>query len=170
MDKHLFYAILSDCMFLGFLIAKNVLRPAPSAATSRFYLLHTAPPRLFVTGPPGTGKSVMLLLMGSEWLRCGHDVYVVSSWIETLAASTMLFHLLLATVEKLRRAGQSPGQVHFLKYDGEQGMEEMVNDLSQLAKEDTLHVLEDEISGYVLHLSRDNKFHLSRDNNKFPGL
>ncbi|XP_025079972.1 uncharacterized protein LOC112555696 isoform X2 [Pomacea canaliculata] len=111
------------------------------------HLLHTAPPRLFVTGPPGTGKSVMLLLMGTEWLRCGHDVYVVSSWIETLAASTMLFHLLLTTVEKLRRAGQSPGQVHFLKYDGEQSVDKMVNDLSQLAKEDTLHVLEDEVSG-----------------------
>ncbi|XP_025112765.1 uncharacterized protein LOC112575256 isoform X2 [Pomacea canaliculata] len=32
-------------------------------------LLCHPPSRLFATGPPGTGKTVMLLMMGTEWLR-----------------------------------------------------------------------------------------------------
>ncbi|KAK7095126.1 uncharacterized protein [Littorina saxatilis] len=46
--------------------------------------------RAFLTGPPGTGKSLMLLLKGQERLRQGKPVNVVSSRKESRAASYMI--------------------------------------------------------------------------------
>ncbi|XP_025112489.1 uncharacterized protein LOC112575119 [Pomacea canaliculata] len=109
-------------------------------------LLKTTFSRLFIAGPPGTGKSVVLLLMGIEWLRCGHHVYIVSSWKRSRAASIMLYHLLLQTVKTQQSAGVSPGQPHLLQYDfnDTKEVEKAVTDLSQEARERELFVLSDE--------------------------
>ena len=112
------------------------------------HLLHTAPPRIFVTGPPGTGKTVVLLLMAIEWLRCGHHVYVVSTWWGSLAACTMLYHLLLQTVKTQQSAGVSPGQPHLLQYHSYNvgnDVPKAVNDLLQAANGGSLYVIADEV-------------------------
>ncbi|KAK7095128.1 uncharacterized protein [Littorina saxatilis] len=46
--------------------------------------------RVFLTGPPGTGKSLVLVLKGQEWLRQFKPVHVVSSRKENRAASYMI--------------------------------------------------------------------------------
>ncbi|XP_025079407.1 uncharacterized protein LOC112555286 [Pomacea canaliculata] len=85
--------------------------------------------------------------MAIEWLRCGHHVYVVSTWMESLAACTMLYHLLLQTVKTQQSAGVSPGQPHLLQYDLDGGVdvEKAVNELSQAASGGSLYVIADEV-------------------------
>ncbi|XP_025079397.1 uncharacterized protein LOC112555280 [Pomacea canaliculata] len=85
--------------------------------------------------------------MAIEWLRCGHHVYVVSTWIGSRAACTMLYHLLLQTVKTQQSAGVSPGQPHLLQYnlDGGDDVEKVVNDLSQAASGGSLYVIADEV-------------------------
>lgn len=108
-------------------------------------LLNKAPPRLFMFGPPGTGKSVVLLLKATEWLRCGDDVYVVSTWSGSRAASSMLYHLLLQTVQIIQTPGTPLGQPRLLLYDFEvEHVKKAVNDLSQETRGGSLHVIAEE--------------------------
>ncbi|XP_025114123.1 uncharacterized protein LOC112576088 [Pomacea canaliculata] len=110
-------------------------------------LLNKASPRVFVAGPPGTGKTVVLLLMAIEWLRCGHHVYVISTWWGSRAACSMLYHLLLQTVKKQLAPEVLASQLHLLhvNLNGEEKVEKAVNDLSQAASGGSLYVLIDEI-------------------------
>lgn len=80
-------------------------------------LLNTATPRVCLVGPPGTGKTVVLLLKGMEWLRRGHHVHVVSTCTHSRAACRMLYYLLLRAVSTQQLAGVSPNQLHFLQHD-----------------------------------------------------
>ncbi|XP_025103270.1 uncharacterized protein LOC112569639 [Pomacea canaliculata] len=111
------------------------------------HLLHTAPPRLFVTGPPGTGKTVVLLLMAIEWLRCGHHVYIVSTWWGSRASSIMLYHLLLQTANTQQSPGLSPGQLHLLQYDVKEEGWKAVNELLQATILGVAYVIADEVNG-----------------------
>ncbi|XP_025112045.1 uncharacterized protein LOC112574897 [Pomacea canaliculata] len=110
------------------------------------HLLHTAPPTLFVTGPPGTGKTVVLLLMAIQWLRCGHQVDIVSTWRGSLAACDRLFCLLLQTVKKQQSAGVSIGQPYLRHYDltERKDAEKAVSDFSQAAMRGNLFIIADE--------------------------
>ncbi|XP_025112758.1 uncharacterized protein LOC112575254 [Pomacea canaliculata] len=117
-------------------------------------LLNTAPLRVFVAGPPGTGKTVVLLLMGTEWLRCGHDVYIVSSFADSRASCIMLYHLLLQSLNTLNKqvaGGTTPGQLHILQYEFDQtqdeDVEKAVNDLTQAARGGSVYVIADEAGG-----------------------
>ncbi|XP_025112766.1 uncharacterized protein LOC112575257 [Pomacea canaliculata] len=87
--------------------------------------------------------------MAIQWLRCGHDVYVVSTWWWSRPASSMLYHLLLQTVKTQQSAGVSPGQPHLLEYDlyDDKDIEKAINDLSQAASGGSLYVIADEVEG-----------------------
>ena len=50
-------------------------------------------PMLFA-GPPGTGKTVVLMLKAGQWLTEGHDVHVVSLYRESIAASCYIYEAL----------------------------------------------------------------------------
>ncbi|XP_025078799.1 uncharacterized protein LOC112554936 [Pomacea canaliculata] len=67
--------------------------------------------------------------------------------MESRAACTMLYHLLLQTVKTQQSAGVSPGQPHLLLYDLYDGddVEKAVNDLSQAASGGSLYVIADEV-------------------------
>ncbi|XP_025102543.1 uncharacterized protein LOC112569087 isoform X2 [Pomacea canaliculata] len=109
-------------------------------------LLNTAPPTVFLAGPPGTGKSVVLLLMAMEWLRRGSDTRIVSTCRESRAACSMLRHLLQQTVTSLPSDPLPPGQVHLLQYDfqTEDIVKRAVDELVQAAGAGPLHVIIDE--------------------------
>ncbi|XP_025111915.1 uncharacterized protein LOC112574813 [Pomacea canaliculata] len=85
--------------------------------------------------------------MAIQWLRCGHHVYVVSTWDGILAACSMLYHLLLQTVKTQQSEGVSPGQPHLLQYDldFDSDVEKAVNDLSQAASGGSLYVIADDV-------------------------
>ncbi|XP_025114340.1 uncharacterized protein LOC112576250 [Pomacea canaliculata] len=77
--------------------------------------------------------------MAIQWLRCGHHVYVVSSWRRSRAACTMLYYLL--------KTETTPGQPHLLQYEfiDEKHVEKAVNYLSQAAVGGSLYVIADEV-------------------------
>ncbi|XP_025114128.1 uncharacterized protein LOC112576093 [Pomacea canaliculata] len=85
--------------------------------------------------------------MAIQWLRCGHHVYVVSTWDGSRAASSMLYHLLLQTVKKQLAPEVLVSQLHLLDVDldGHKNVEKAVNDLSQAANGGPLYVLIDEM-------------------------
>ncbi|XP_025083117.1 uncharacterized protein LOC112557460 isoform X2 [Pomacea canaliculata] len=109
------------------------------------HLLNTATPRVFLAGPPGTGKSLVLQLKATEWLRCGCDVIVVRPRRWAHAASLITYYLLEQTIEtQLAPTGQS-GQLHLLECDfyNSGDIEEALTDLLRAAKGRPLYVIVD---------------------------
>ncbi|XP_025112594.1 uncharacterized protein LOC112575163 isoform X3 [Pomacea canaliculata] len=51
-------------------------------------------PRILLAGPPGTGKTRMLALVGKMWLHEGHVVHIINTSKEQSAASVQLKRLL----------------------------------------------------------------------------
>ncbi|XP_025083122.1 uncharacterized protein LOC112557462 isoform X2 [Pomacea canaliculata] len=74
--------------------------------------LHSAPPRLFVSGPPGTGKTTLLLLAAMDWLDRRRDVTVVITWLKARPASYLLHNLLQQHVRRRTLAGKDVGTVN----------------------------------------------------------
>ncbi|XP_025113813.1 uncharacterized protein LOC112575896 isoform X1 [Pomacea canaliculata] len=85
--------------------------------------------------------------MAIQWLLSGHDVYIVSIWLSSRAACTMLYHLLHQSLRMQQTSGVPPGRVRLLTYDfnADKDMEMAVNDLSQAAKKGSLYVIADEV-------------------------
>ncbi|XP_076452141.1 uncharacterized protein LOC143287758 [Babylonia areolata] len=91
-------------------------------------------PLVALTGPPGTGKSLMLLLKALDWLREGWHVHIVSTWHQSLAMSLHIAHQL----ERTLGAGAVKGRVHLLELDllkGGQEVERGVWALLQASRE-----------------------------------
>ncbi|XP_025113005.1 uncharacterized protein LOC112575385 [Pomacea canaliculata] len=57
-------------------------------------VLKDPPPLVGLCGPPCTGKTRTLELIGRRWMSEGHEVHVVSLWQTSLAASSMLCEVL----------------------------------------------------------------------------
>lgn len=46
--------------------------------------------QVFLAGPPGTGKTILLLMKGLTCLQTEHEVHIVSMWSKARAASIMI--------------------------------------------------------------------------------
>lgn len=108
-------------------------------------LLNRASPRVFIVGPPGTGKTTVLLLMATEWLRYGHDVYVLSTWESSLAATHMLHHQLQQMLKTHLAKVPTHGQVLVKILNGEKDFIQDLDDLTRAASKGGLHIIADEV-------------------------
>ncbi|KAK7478634.1 hypothetical protein BaRGS_00030097 [Batillaria attramentaria] len=104
---------------------------------SQVELLENLPPRVFVTGPPGTGKSSTLFITGSRWLGQVKDVHILSSSETSRAMSFKLQHQLQLSLRNLSlgSSGRSP-QVyrhHFCFKEDE--MDEAIDALVKVARD-----------------------------------
>ncbi|XP_070202901.1 uncharacterized protein [Littorina saxatilis] len=112
-------------------------------------LMSRDPPLVCITGAPGTGKTVMLVLQGLRWLRQGHDVHVLSTVYNTRAVNTSITQQLEMSLSAGPTPSLTPGSVSFHRYnfwDREADVEQAVTDLLACVKNGHLHVLIDEAS------------------------
>ncbi|XP_070203660.1 uncharacterized protein [Littorina saxatilis] len=110
-------------------------------------LLNRDPPRVCITGAPGTGKTVVLVLQGVRWLREGHDVHVLSTQYPTRAVSTSITQQLGMSLSAGPTPSLTPGSVLHHQYDfqnREEDVEQAVTDLVACLKNGHLYVLLDE--------------------------
>ncbi|XP_070184129.1 uncharacterized protein [Littorina saxatilis] len=95
---------------------------------------------VFLTGPPGTGKSLILLCKGLFWVRQQKPVQVVSGWSESLAATHMLHSQLCRT------AGPAASHlIHMHHFDLDTDLDAAVETLVKSAQGEQLYVIADEI-------------------------
>lgn len=103
-------------------------------------LLTRAHPRVFMAGPPGTGKSTILLRMATKWLK-DNNVHVLITWDRSVAASYKLYHHLQQT--DLDTAGQVKlVRANFTEKDE---VEKTFTELAQLATQGPLYLIADEV-------------------------
>ncbi|XP_070203697.1 uncharacterized protein [Littorina saxatilis] len=110
-------------------------------------LMNRDPPQVCITGAPGTGKTVVLVLQGVRWLRQGHDVHVISTGHVTQAVSTSITQQLKMSLSAGPTPNLTQGSVSYHQYDfinREEDVEQAVTDLVACMKNGHLHVLLDE--------------------------
>ncbi|KAK7094190.1 uncharacterized protein [Littorina saxatilis] len=114
-------------------------------------LLNRNPPRVCILGPPGTGKTVVLVLQGLRWLLEGHDVQVVSARNVNWAIGRVITEQLRLSLQMSLSADQTPsttpGEVTYYQYDfRERGedVEKALTELTACVKDGQLHLLMDE--------------------------
>lgn len=115
----------------------------------QFGLVHERKSRVCLTGPPGTGKTVVLFLKGLKWLEEGHNVHVLSTWYKSPACSYLIEHQLNKMKEERGGALVYRHHYDFVKEGEERGRKEdevkkAVDDLSKFAVDDSLYVIADE--------------------------
>ncbi|KAK7098194.1 uncharacterized protein [Littorina saxatilis] len=112
-------------------------------------LMNRDPPLVYITGAPGTGKTVVLVLQGVRWLRQGHDVHVISTRYNTRAVSTSIKQQLEMSLSAGPTPSLTPGSVsyHIYNFFNREGdVDQAVTDLVACVNNGHLHVLIDEVS------------------------
>lgn len=101
-----------------------------------------APPKVFLAGPPGTGKTVTLLLAAKEWLRHDHVVCVASTWEGSCVACITLHSLLQRYAEVKGREEK----LKLLEYNfrDEKEIETAVEELGSMVRDGELYIVADE--------------------------
>lgn len=133
---------------LGERMASIVLTP------SQINLLNRAPQKVMMTGGPGVGKTLILVLMAIEWVKQGNDVNIVSVNVLSRAASVMIQHMILTTCSFLsREAAACKVRIH--EYDfinKEDDMDQAVNKLAGVQENKKLYIVCDEFRGAVRYV------------------
>ncbi|XP_070185349.1 uncharacterized protein [Littorina saxatilis] len=97
---------------------------------------------VYLSGPPGTGKSVVLLLQAEKWLKAGKDVHIFSMFSESTGASLFLKHSLLAKYpEKTKKV-----HYHCCHYWSPED-KDMIKTLAASAQDSELYIICDEAKG-----------------------
>ena len=106
-------------------------------------VLNESEPRVFISGPPGTGKSVLLLLKALDWLRIGKHVQIVSAHVESLAVSHLLLNQLKLAAETAVKQN-----VHLHQFDltNKEDQEQAMKTLKDSAQDGELYIIADEAS------------------------
>ena len=107
--------------------------------------------RVCITGPPGTGKTICLVLMGLRWLTDGNDVHVICTRTRTLAISHLIKYQLEASLRADPTASTAQGRVIFHSYDiyfnnNEAEVNRAIGELVAACRGQALHVLMDELN------------------------
>lgn len=118
-------------------------------------LLKEQLPLVFLTGPPGTGKSIVLVLKGLEWLRLGCTVHVVSTWDISRISCYLLHHQLKKTMEESWEEYSESTEnkkfktervcYHEFNFRNGQDVKRAIEELVNEAQEGKLYVLADEV-------------------------
>ena len=106
-------------------------------------VLNESEPRVFISGPPGTGKSVLLLLKALDWLRIGKHVQIVSAHVESLTVSHLLLNQLKLAAETAVKQN-----VHLHQFDltNKEDQEQAMKTLKDSAQDGELYIIADEAS------------------------
>lgn len=110
-------------------------------------VLQAPPPRAYVTGPPGTGKTVMLYLKALQWIQEGGQVIVFSTCKSSLAASHMLVHMINSWLEDREHHYEELKQnVSFRHFDLDHGdLDKACASLLGFVRNHRLFVVADEV-------------------------
>lgn len=110
-----------------------------------------------IHGPPGTGKTVVLVLKGIQWLREGHDVYVLSTSERSRTVSIQIEQQLQYTRDQqlqqtldqqLQHAPDPRPRSSVFRRVINVRNEKDVRELAALACDGALHVIADEMPNY----------------------
>ncbi|XP_025112063.1 uncharacterized protein LOC112574909 isoform X5 [Pomacea canaliculata] len=121
---------LEDCVWMtGELFTKPILQP------QQWEILNTNSPRVFLSGPPASGKTRMLVLAGKRWMSDGHKVHVVSTGRKSRAASHVIY------TELSMASKEMSGSCELITFEKED-TKERIDKLLKLAK--TMYIIADE--------------------------
>lgn len=115
-------------------------------------ILNRSERRVFLSGPPGTGKTILLKLQGSVWLKKGHDVHVVSTRRESIASSFLLEYQFKMTLRSLVEGRATKPKLYRHCFDfvnSSRDIDTAVRQLSTKANKKNLRIIADEI-GYLV--------------------
>ena len=117
----------------------------------QLHLMSGKKPRVCITGPPGTGKTICLVLMGLRWLTDRNDVHVICTRTRTLAISHLIKYQLEASLRADPTASTAQGSVIFHIYDiyfndNEVEVNRAIGELVAASRGQALHVLMDELN------------------------
>lgn len=109
-------------------------------------LLSSQSARVFLTGPPGTGKSIVLVLKGLQWMSAGHDIHVVSTWYKSPPSSFLIeYQLQKNSAEWRSGAAEGLARVVRHQYDLEKdSVTNLVRSQAALVVGGQLHIIADE--------------------------
>ncbi|XP_070208368.1 uncharacterized protein [Littorina saxatilis] len=102
-------------------------------------LMNRDPKLVCITGPPGTGKTVVLVLQAVRWILQGRDVHVVSTRCASWAVSILIQRQITSTATKAAtRQQQKSGKAILHEYDinNPEDVTRAVKELSEAAGRD----------------------------------
>lgn len=110
----------------------------------QIYLLNTSQPRVFLSGPPGTGKTMTLILQGLKWLQHGNDVHVVSLWPFSRLVNRVIEHQLGNTFTMWSTGLTSGVILHEFDLREEDNIDAMIAEIESAGSGRPLRILVDE--------------------------
>ncbi|KAK7477372.1 hypothetical protein BaRGS_00031390 [Batillaria attramentaria] len=112
---------------------------------SQLDVLEEALPLRFLCGPPGTGKTVVLMLIACKWLleKEERDLHIVSTWSGSLAAS----HLIVCKLKQLCPGCENRIRLHEFDLNAKGQAKEAVEIMLDSMRDGELFVICDEAFG-----------------------